>query len=380
MCGKCCKDWSIELSEEEYIQHKDILKNSDLPEEYESFSEEIQKDGETVYKLQLRKDGCVFMLEDNRCYIHSTFGPETKSRTCKYFPLEVSGYSPRGMHLKTSFACPSILKSLLSSEEISIIRIEWNNNLHCTGLLTFYDDYTIKWERVFSLIDGLSSLFLQDSFNAEHNLFIAGKWMNAIYESYKLGKPEKTDLMCSREYLMDHKQSFLDECEQLPSQYGEKMNLMSHIAHVMSMDIFISGKKGTGPCHDTGILSSREVIDNIRNRLQEVYHDDYLHELQKFSGIIEKYMIHKLQSVGTFTQKGCMYGINHLILCYSFFRMLLLDRLLYEKKEITSSDVLEAIKFVEENFFHRKSIKYLKSPQMVNILSNPNLYHFLLKL
>jgi len=119
------------------------------------------------------------------------------------------------------------------------------------------------------------------------------------------------------------------------------------------------------------------MIGNVRSQLEEIYHDNYLNDLKEFSSIIEKYLIYKVQSVGTFTQKGFMYGINHLILCYSFFRMYLLAEIMLGKNKLTSSDVLEAIKFVEENFYHRKATNYLKSPQMVKILSNPNLFHFL---
>jgi Fe-S-cluster containining protein len=381
MCGKCCKNnWSIELSEEEFLRYKTILKNSDLPEEYESFSEEIQQDGETIYKLLLRNSGCIFILDDNRCYIHSRYGPESKSRACRYFPLEVSGYSPRGMHLKTSFACPSILRSLLSSEGVTITRVDWKNNLRCASHLIFHGGYTITWERLFSLSDAMSCLFVQNSFDVEQKLLIAGKWINDMYEAYKLGNSAMIDVMSGREYLLDHKQSFLDECEQLSPLYAEKMNLMSHIAHVMSMSAFISETEVAGSCENTGILKSKEMIANVRNRLQEVYHDIYLKELQKFSKIIAKYILHKLQSMGIFTQKGFIYGVNHLILCYAFFRMFLLTQLISEKKTIISADVIEAVTFVEENFFHRKSAKYLTSPQMAKILSNPNLFHFLLKL
>jgi len=381
MCGKCCNNnWVVELSEEEYTRYKTILRNSDLPREYESCFEEIKKDGESIYKLLPRTGRCIFLLENNKCYIHSQHGPETKSRTCKYFPLEVSGYSPRGMHLKTSFSCPSILKSLLSSEEIQITRAEWKNDLLCSSHLTFYNDYTITWERLFSMSEAVSCLFLQDSYNAEQNLLIAGIWINAIYENFKQSKSEEIDLICNKEYLIDNRKSFLDVSNRLSPQYLEMMNLMSHIAHAMSLDKFICEEETMCSNKNKGILKSREMIDNMRNRLQEIYHDNYLNELQQFSSIIEKYLIHRIQSVGIFTQKGFIYGINYIVLCYAFFRMFLLVELICGKEKIDSSDVLEAISFVEENFFHRKSVEYLKSPQMMKILSNPKLFHFLLKL
>lgn len=381
MCGKCCNNnWVVELSEEEYIRYKTIYRNSDLPKEYESCFEEIKKDGESIYKLLPYNGRCIFLLEDNKCYIHSKHGPESKSRTCKYFPLEVSAYSPRGMHLKTSFSCPSILKSLLSSEEIRITKVEWENELICANQINLYNDYTVTWDRLFSISESVSSLFLHNKYNVEHNLFVTGIWINAVYEGYKQSKAEKIDAILMKEYLLNNRQSYLEVYDQLSPQYLEKMNLMSHIAQAMTMDKFVCDEKNEGSPKITGILKSKEIIDDLRHQLQEIYHNKYLIEIQEFTGIIEKYLIHKIQSVGIFTQKGFIYGINTLILCYAFIRMYLLAEIIFGKRELTYSVVLEAIGFVEENFFHRKAAEYLKSPHMVKILSNPNLFHFLLKL
>ena len=109
------------------------------------------------------------------------------------------------MHLKTSFACPSILKSFFLPEEIKITRAEWKNNLLCLSHLTFYNEYTMTWESLFDMIEAVSSLFLQKPYNVEHNLLVAGIWMGAIYENIKQGNTEKivcypTDILLWKSY------------------------------------------------------------------------------------------------------------------------------------------------------------------------------------
>ena len=60
----------IELSEDEYIRYKTILRNSDLPKEYESCFEEINKEGTTI--LLVEKNAQMALSVANRGYVLQT--------------------------------------------------------------------------------------------------------------------------------------------------------------------------------------------------------------------------------------------------------------------------------------------------------------------
>jgi lysine-N-methylase len=163
MCGKCCNnDWSVEMDAEDFHRYKSILESSTLPDEYKSYLQETKnREGKIVYKLSPREGRCIFLLSDNKCYIHSEHSPDAKSRTCKNYPLAANAFSPRGMHLKTSFVCPSILNTLLTPDPVRITEKEWENDFLCSGTVNFSGDYHVSWKKLFSLNDALSSLFPQ---------------------------------------------------------------------------------------------------------------------------------------------------------------------------------------------------------------------------
>jgi Fe-S-cluster containining protein len=382
MCGKCCNnDWSVEMDAEDFYRYKSILENSPLTDEYKSYLQETKnREGKIVYKLSPRKGRCIFLLSNNKCYIHSEHGSDAKSRTCKNYPLAANAFSPRGMYLKTSFVCPSILKTLLSSDPVRITEKEWGNDFLCPDTVNFSGDYHISWEKLFSLNDSLSSLFLQKPFHAEDNLITAGIWVFNLFNRLKQDRMNEFDSMCSKEYLAGNRASLLEAGNEFPPQQLEQMNLISHIAYAVMQEEFLGTSNRSNSLNITRMLEPEAVTSELYSKIRVTYNEYYIKELPGYSDIIEKYLLHKILSVGVFTQSGFVYGINLLSLCYSFIRLYLISDLVFEKDELNTDDILEAISFVELVFFHRRSMEYLKSPHIINILSNPALSILLLRL
>jgi Fe-S-cluster containining protein len=382
MCGKCCNnDWSVEMDEEDFHRYKSILESSTLPDDYRSYLQEIKNnEGKVVYKLSPREGRCIFLLPDNKCYIHSEHGPAAKSRTCKNYPLAVHAFSPRGLHLKTSFVCPSILRTLISADPVTIAEKEWENDFVCSGTVNFSNDYYISWETFFSLNDALSSLFLHKPFHVEHNLITAGIWVFNLFNRLKQGSMREFDSLCSKEYLAENRESLLEAGDEFQPQLLEQMNLISHIAYAVMQEEFLGAFNRSHSLNITRLLEPEAVTSELYPKIQITYNDYYIKELKRYSDIIERYLLHKMLSVGVFIQSGFVYGINFLSLCYSLIRLYLIAVLVFERDELHTDDILEAISFVELVFFHRRSMEYLKSPHIVNILSSPALSILLLKL
>lgn len=382
MCGKCCNnDWIVSMDAEDFNRYKTILENSDFPDEYSSYlQEEKDSGGNSSYKLVPCRGRCIFLMSDNKCYIHGKLGPEAKSRTCKNYPLSVSGFSPRGMHLKMSFICPSILNSLLSPDHIQTTKTEWENDFLCPGTVRFSGEHFISWDSYFSLTDALSGLFLQKPYHAEHNLIMAGILTFNFFDGLKQNRPNVFNPQSVKEYMSDNKKAFLETGYEFIPQYKEQMNVISFIAYALMEDEFIKLIKGERASDIVRLLDPEAITSYYSGKIQETYNQYYINELPKFSHIIEKYLLHKILDTGIFTRNGFVYGINYLSLCYSFFRLYLLAGTIFGKNKLDTNDVLEAISFVELKFTHKRSMEGLKSSRVANILSSPALSLLLLRL
>ena len=107
VCGTCCKEYLVTLSEEERrrIEAQGWDKDpeiSDLPIFSKSGPWWARR-----YHLTHRGDGsCVFLTEKGRCRIHERFGYEAKPLPCRLFPFLLV---PAGDHWRVGmrFACPS---------------------------------------------------------------------------------------------------------------------------------------------------------------------------------------------------------------------------------------------------------------------------------
>ncbi len=363
----------------EFKRYKDIFNNSDLPEELGSHLQEISREGKTVYRLLFKNGRCMF-LSDNKCYIHNHHGPEAKSRTCNRFPLAVDTYTPRGMHLKTSFICPAILNSLLKSDKIQLNKAEWENDFTCPENVKFCDNYNVPWDSFFSLSDALARIFLQESYHVEQNLVIAGIWASGLYNKLKQGKIKEFNEMSAKEYLGLNKKSFLNAGEEFSPQCLEQINLIANIAQVLMAEEFMNESESSGPLKVTSLLRSREAISGSTDTIQHAYGQQYLEELSGFSPIIERYLLNKILSLGLLARNGIVFGINHMVLCYSFIRLIILAEIISGKTKLDVKDILEAIRFVELIFFHRRSMEYLQSSKMLHLLSKPLLSLLLIKL
>ena len=373
-CGKCCStNWIVELDADEFLRYERFSKESELPNNLQKVKDEAG----VSYKLLPEGGKCIFLQPDNKCYIHGKYGPEAKSRTCRFFPLSPNAFTPRGMHLMISFVCPAILNSLLSTGPVQTTQADWDNDLRCTSTANFFKDKKISWESFFTYNDVLSSLFLQGPYHVEQNLVIASVWTSDLYAGLKEGSINEFGSILSREDLFRNRQSLLETGNGFTPQYTEHMNVITHIAYAAMQNEFADLKGGEDYLSITNLLDPGDKLFNDRQRVLDAYHKYYLKELPGFSHIIERYLLYKVLGVGIFTSNGVIHGINYLALCYCFFRLYLLAEVIFGKQELNNEAVLKAISFVEIVFFHRRSMQF---PQMENIFSKPMLSLLLLRL
>jgi Fe-S-cluster containining protein len=89
-CGECCKGWSVSLSRSD-IERLDACDFAARDPQrfgggyYVEAYDEIT--GATRPRLRHVGERCIFLDEDERCYIHKTVGPEAKPAICRGFPF-----------------------------------------------------------------------------------------------------------------------------------------------------------------------------------------------------------------------------------------------------------------------------------------------------
>jgi len=103
-CGNCCRDFTVQLREE------DLAKLREQKWE-EKLGEPVTIDFRGVTYLRQREDGaCMFLQSDGKCRIHAEFGFEAKPIACQLFPFHLSP-SAKGVGMGLNFACQSVLEN-----------------------------------------------------------------------------------------------------------------------------------------------------------------------------------------------------------------------------------------------------------------------------
>ncbi len=118
MSGECCQNkWRIDIDEKSYLETKKKVEN-----QKENIDSYIASDN-NMYVTKFNKGYCKFITEDKKCRVHSEFGWECLSDTCKIYPRNLK-LTSRGMEIGMGFSCRSSAKLLLSKEKFEIKKIK----------------------------------------------------------------------------------------------------------------------------------------------------------------------------------------------------------------------------------------------------------------
>jgi hypothetical protein len=347
------------------------LEESDLPSDYTKYLQENKSDDDSKYKLLPRHGKCIFFMENNKCYIHDKYGHDAKSRACKTYPLSTSAFSPRGIHLKISFTCDSILRSLLLPDAIRTTSDDWENDLVCTARVQFSVGHSVSWQNFFFINDALASLFLQSAYNIEHNLMLSSIWASDLFNKLKDNMLNEFRSSSGLEYLSANKNIFLEKAKGFEPEYSSQIMLLSDIAKATLQYELMEKEKNLSTVNLMRLLVN--VNNTLIDKIKEAYNKHYLKGLSSFTVIIERYFMHKMLSLEMSVTHGIIYGLNKLSLCYAFLRLHLLAKIIFNNEKLNDDDILDSISFVETTFFHKSSTQYLDSPHMLKILLNPSL-------
>jgi lysine-N-methylase len=100
-CGDCCRDFSVQLREEDLDRLRDQRWE-------ERLGERVTVEFRGQRYLRQRPDGaCLFLQDDGRCRIHAEFGFDQKPVACRLFPFNLAP-DAKGVRAGLNFACSSV--------------------------------------------------------------------------------------------------------------------------------------------------------------------------------------------------------------------------------------------------------------------------------
>lgn len=103
-CGNCCRDFTVQLREDDLAK----LRSQGWEEK---LGEPVTVEFRGQVFLRQRENGaCIFWQENGRCRIHAEHGLEAKPIACQLFPFSFAP-SGDGVHIGVNFACQSVLEN-----------------------------------------------------------------------------------------------------------------------------------------------------------------------------------------------------------------------------------------------------------------------------
>lgn len=84
--GDCCHEWNVPISQTYYEQWQAEWNRDPKSSFYEPFIIKETPTPEAYAHLRKVDNHCVFLTDDKRCHIHTTYGLEAKPLGCQYFP------------------------------------------------------------------------------------------------------------------------------------------------------------------------------------------------------------------------------------------------------------------------------------------------------
>lgn len=100
-CGDCCRDFTVQLSEED-------LARLHLQRWEQRLGEPVTVEFRGSHFLRQRGDGaCIFLQSDGLCRVHAEYGFEEKPLACRVFPFSFAPW-PNEARVGISFACQSV--------------------------------------------------------------------------------------------------------------------------------------------------------------------------------------------------------------------------------------------------------------------------------
>ena len=120
MCAACCKSWTVRVTQDYVSQWQSHWDQQPDKRYQKPFAELEPNNPEAFAVLRKQPDGvsCVFLQENNACYIHHTLGAEAKPEACQNYPRMIQPQSNGYLTTYTLKSCQSVPALSLQDQAI----------------------------------------------------------------------------------------------------------------------------------------------------------------------------------------------------------------------------------------------------------------------
>lgn len=379
-CGECCKKWDIIVDQETYQELSKYFKEHPLPyTDQELFIISEDKEGKKTIKNSLINGRCIFLEDNNLCFIHRVLGSKAKSETCITYPNKHSP-TPRGLFNTLTFTCPTAAKLLDYKKPFKSELFSHNLKVKPDNDLNYHEKEKISWSLYFLIEEYLMNLIEREDFDFERRIIAGSFFLWYIYDNFiKVGNKEYKDIKNRLEAIKkDDYKIIYQFLKKTPSSVHIQLKFLFTLLQRRLLII-----KQISTFADENYISSINLIFKKFNlekdldkfsskwaiKYSRIYRNYYQPHLDEVNHIFKNFILHKIFGKDQFIAYGIIKGYHIILTLYALMRFycmaLWIDKFNYE-------DTFKAITFMEKYYIHSPEIlKFWKNVDEIEIMSKP---------
>ncbi|MFH1449461.1 MAG: flagellin lysine-N-methylase [bacterium] len=385
-CGSCCLGWEINIDENTYQKLSNYFKEHPLPYSSDQPLFIVSEDSKKV-KNSLINGRCIFLEEDNLCYIHRNLGKQAKSEVCLTYP-NICVPTSRGIFNTLSFSCPAAARLLDHQEPFSFELLQHGSTIKPDKELNFHGEEKIPWNLYFLIEEYLMNLIEKEAYPFEEKIVLGNFLLWGIYNEFiKLNHKEYKPLKERLEELKkEGYQTLARSLKNLPSSVHIQLKFLitllkkrlemsknEFFAYNKLIDITNLISKNFDLEEDLSKFNSRQAIKYSRN-----YRNDYLPHLNEINHIFKNFFLYKIFGKEIVIKHGIIKGYQIVLILYALMRFYCMT--LWADK-FCDDDVFKAISFIERYYSHSPGIlDFWKTADKTGLMSEPLFAHILIQI
>lgn len=386
-CGRCCKLWGVMIDEDSFKRAEAFLENPPEPRPNPELGWYwTNEQGDRKYYRLTDRGRCVFLDENDRCYLHK-HDPSLKSTICRNYPHEET-WTPRGRELSMSFSSyGAFVHVLIKPEPFKLIEAP------CDAAPTLPDPLqpairedgpdqpAFGWKTFFlvekALLDSLSAA--ESAASLDDALVNSARFLSAIEaegDSKNLRHKIRDGVLSPATFAGDEKISNLDSAYRLMEQI------------IKFRILFLQGT----PMLESWCIEIQSMIDDLANgpaeekigrslfyrRLRRSWFDPFASEA---TPVLRKFLQYKIFKKTFFLEYGFVRGFNILCFMYAVLRLRLMLNARKSAQVLRLEDLFEPIRFVEVHFAHSgKFLEFWRSVFKSHVMKSGSLSEILVRL
>lgn len=367
-CGHCCRDWSVTVDRATYENLAQLLVPGPAnPKGYSrAGTASVQPDArEQAYASFRHVDGaCIFLDEDNLCYLHKQFGYEAKPKTCRSFPTQTIRF-PDADHIVGTFACHGMTRTL---DEVAVsadlVPAPATFGTVRPDLVVQHAGI-VRWTRAeqrgfdadgfTAFMRGLRSLVSVERSTVDSRILLARMWIEELFTGADLLAASAVD---------ESRAAFGLEADELLARNAQQPAVPGLQIELLLLLIRLSAKAGqwkepmrTWMAH----AATRYRFDQVPPAKSERL---WLTDLSGPSGqlapevmrLLVNYVVDKLYFHFRYFELGVLPGFHALVYVYALVRFVAIAEAAYNERPVTVAGLTAAIEAVEREFGHQLPI------------------------